>query len=292
MTSPSCCSFSCCLDINYLPAECPEIRRKDPCLKRHGRSTAQHDCQSEENKLHTYCFQNTFSSLTRLFDYDCHCLDCSRLALPSPSHSLPLILSLPPSLPPSLSLSLSMDADAVVTIREKNLLSRLLYPNPVCLLSVSGDHERNIMTVSWLTCIDNCGNFICSLNKKRHTVELLRKTKTFVLNVPVQGQESLVLAIGSATGRQCDKFELFDVPVVPIIGRVPEPAFYSGLEHGAQLYGAMTADSQGRAQRRRQQRDSQEQDENNRYPFLFPHFFALLELISRLCTTGFWRSRE
>ena len=49
--------------------------------------------------------------------------------------------------------------DAIVQV-DKNMLSRLLYPNPVCLLSVqSGDDDasrrRNVMTITWLTPINN-----------------------------------------------------------------------------------------------------------------------------------------
>lgn len=41
---------------------------------------------------------------------------------------------------------------------EKSMLSRLLYPNPVCLLAAcdgEDDAKRNIMTITWLTPINN-----------------------------------------------------------------------------------------------------------------------------------------
>lgn len=40
---------------------------------------------------------------------------------------------------------------------EKGMLSRVLYPNPVCLLSVwdAAQHKRNVMTITWLTPINN-----------------------------------------------------------------------------------------------------------------------------------------
>jgi hypothetical protein len=71
--------------------------------------------------------------------------------------------------------------------------------------------RRNVMTISWLTPIDNYGNFICSINKKRHTSELITETRKFVLNVPVHGQESLIVSIGSCSGRHGDKFDLLDL---------------------------------------------------------------------------------
>ncbi|KAI9015119.1 hypothetical protein BC832DRAFT_589575 [Gaertneriomyces semiglobifer] len=88
----------------------------------------------------------------------------------------------------------------------KHLLSRLLYPNPVCLLSVVAavpeaedpDHasrqwERNVMTISWLTPIDN------------------HHTDLFVLNVPAAGMEDLILNIGGCSGADVDKYATLNI---------------------------------------------------------------------------------
>ncbi|KAG1708099.1 hypothetical protein DVH05_024783 [Phytophthora capsici] len=99
---------------------------------------------------------------------------------------------------------------------DKGMLSRLLYPNPVCLLSVrsSDGNTRNLMTITWLTAINNQGGFICSLNATRHTANFMNQSGAiFVLNVPVRGMEELVLAIGGSTGANVDKFEEFNVAV-------------------------------------------------------------------------------
>ncbi|ETL88793.1 hypothetical protein L917_12171 [Phytophthora nicotianae] len=83
----------------------------------------------------------------------------------------------------------SMDWVAV----DKGMLSRLLYPNPVCLLS---------------------GGFICSMNATRYTANFMNQSgAVFVLNVPVRGMEELVLAIGSSTGADADKFEQLNIPI-------------------------------------------------------------------------------
>lgn len=56
-------------------------------------------------------------------------------------------------------------------VREKQLLSRLLYSNPVCVLAVSGDEEERqppaLMTISWLTATDNQGGFFLSISQRR-----------------------------------------------------------------------------------------------------------------------------
>ncbi|KAI8825853.1 phosphatidylinositide phosphatase SAC1like protein putative [Fimicolochytrium jonesii] len=119
---------------------------------------------------------------------------------------------------------------------QKHMLSRLLYPNPVCLLTVSarvpleatttettgeagdglGTWARNVMTISWLTAIDNQGHFVSSMNLNRHTWSLLQHTNTFVLNVPTLRSEELVLSIGSCSGKVKDKFEEFAIPICKI----------------------------------------------------------------------------
>ncbi|KAL4117880.1 hypothetical protein PRIC2_010209 [Phytophthora ramorum] len=102
------------------------------------------------------------------------------------------------------------------TAVDKGMLSRLLYPNPVCLLSVreANGHSRSLMTITWLTAINNQGGFICSMNATRHTAKLVGHSGAiFVLNVPVRGMEELVLAIGSSSSANVDKFAQFNVAV-------------------------------------------------------------------------------
>ena len=115
--------------------------------------------------------------------------------------------------------------ESVVKI-PKPQLSRLLYCNPVCILtmrdtnvmhatkSIKGIDERqlyNAMTISWLTPINNHGLFVCSMNSRRYTASLLAETKAgfdaennhaskFVLSVPTKRLEDLVLKIGSCSG--------------------------------------------------------------------------------------------
>ncbi|KAG3114264.1 hypothetical protein PI125_g6579 [Phytophthora idaei] len=106
----------------------------------------------------------------------------------------------------------SMDWVAV----DKGMLSRLLYPNPVCLLSVlsSDGNARSLMTITWLTAINNQGGFICSMNATRHTANFMNQSgAVFVLNVPVRGMEQLVLTIGSSTGANKDKFEQLNIAI-------------------------------------------------------------------------------
>ncbi|RHY58482.1 hypothetical protein DYB38_000499 [Aphanomyces astaci] len=57
---------------------------------------------------------------------------------------------------------------------ERNMLSRLLYPNPVCLLSVAdpSSNTRNVMTVTWLTPINNHKDCIAHILCRVHKVDV------------------------------------------------------------------------------------------------------------------------
>jgi hypothetical protein len=58
-------------------------------------------------------------------------------------------------------------------ILERQLLARMLYSNPVCILAVGGDsdsscrHPPAMMTISWLTATDNIGGFFFSISQRR-----------------------------------------------------------------------------------------------------------------------------
>eukprot|EP00667_Euglena_gracilis_P030891 EG_transcript_43616 len=81
--------------------------------------------------------------------------------------------------------------------------SRLLYANPVCLLTaVSDDGQQcGLMVLSWLTAINNYGLFFASINAGRYTAAVLmaKDTKSFVLSVPVHGMEGLLGRLGKCS---------------------------------------------------------------------------------------------
>eukprot|EP00471_Norrisiella_sphaerica_P005016 CAMPEP_0184485974 /NCGR_PEP_ID=MMETSP0113_2-20130426/7542_1 /TAXON_ID=91329 /ORGANISM="Norrisiella sphaerica, Strain BC52" /LENGTH=543 /DNA_ID=CAMNT_0026867661 /DNA_START=183 /DNA_END=1814 /DNA_ORIENTATION=- len=102
----------------------------------------------------------------------------------------------------------------VVTITDPRLMSRLLYPNPVCLLSVSPPGvAANVMTCSWLTPANNFGVFLLSINKRRHSALLLsrREGAEFVLSIPTHHIQDLVLNIGKKSGSRCDKIKELNI---------------------------------------------------------------------------------
>ena len=54
--------------------------------------------------------------------------------------------------------------------------------NPVCLLASRRPRGGavNLMTISWLTAVDNDGGFACSVNQNRHTATFLAANPTFM----------------------------------------------------------------------------------------------------------------
>ncbi len=93
----------------------------------------------------------------------------------------------------------------------RHLLSRLLYTNPVCFLSVAGVHKSeesvktNIMTLSWLTPTDNRGNFFFSIKRSRASAEPFMSKPTadrfFGLSIAVSGCEELLCRVGGISAR-------------------------------------------------------------------------------------------
>lgn len=111
-------------------------------------------------------------------------------------------------------------------VRNPQMRSRLLYTNPVCLLTtVAPDLALNCMVLSWLTCSDNAGGIICSVNSKRHSALALQLPQAkFTLSIPTHSMEEMVLGFGSRSGRDGDKMS--GVRTLPAVGEFPP-----GIDH-------------------------------------------------------------
>lgn len=93
-----------------------------------------------------------------------------------------------------------------IHIKNPQMISRLLYSNPVCILTTKDATKVNCMIISWLSCCDNAGGIIASVNKKRFSsIALQEPNAKFTLSIPTTGIEPLLLEIGSCTGAKVDK---------------------------------------------------------------------------------------
>ena len=100
-------------------------------------------------------------------------------------------------------------APAWLSVTEPRLRSRLLYPNPVCLLTtwgeVDGSWRKNVMTISWLTCLNNDADVLLSINARRHSAAAVLSGRAFGLSVPTSDLATMVLKIGACSGSKHDK---------------------------------------------------------------------------------------
>lgn len=113
--------------------------------------------------------------------------------------------------------SLSAATPPWTKLTKAKQFSRILYPNPVCLLGTwsiassvasSGSEavDRNVLVISWLTAVNNEGRLVLSINSSRYSTGLLKQSGFFSLSVPVEGMEQLICDVGGLSGRFGSKF--------------------------------------------------------------------------------------
>ena len=93
---------------------------------------------------------------------------------------------------------------------------RLLNHGPVCLVS-SAFHERsNVMAASWVIPLDfDPPKVLAVIDKNSYTRELIVASGEFALNLPYRSLADKVLAAGSVSGRDGDKFADLEIGVFP-----------------------------------------------------------------------------
>mmetsp|Transcript_9356 Transcript_9356/g.9172 ORF Transcript_9356/g.9172 Transcript_9356/m.9172 type:complete len:432 (+) Transcript_9356:107-1402(+) len=113
-----------------------------------------------------------------------------------------------------------------LTLLEDSSFSRLLYPNPVCFLTtidyknvaqieeskrLTDSNKKigglNVMTLSWITPVNNYGGFAFAIHKTRFSAANLLTSKKFTLSVATAQSKELVLAVGKSSGKMVNKFD-------------------------------------------------------------------------------------
>ena len=64
------------------------------------------------------------------------------------------------------------------------------------------DTDPAVMTISWLTPINNSGLFFCSVNGSRFTAQSLVEGAAFSLNIAVEGHEDILRKVGGCSGHE------------------------------------------------------------------------------------------
>ena len=88
----------------------------------------------------------------------------------------------------------------------------LLNHGPVTLVSSASGERRNVMAASWAMPLDfDPPKVAVVIDKTTLTRELIEASGEFVLNIPTRAIAEQVLAAGSASGREGDKFARFGI---------------------------------------------------------------------------------
>ena len=88
----------------------------------------------------------------------------------------------------------------------------LLNHGPVTLVSSAAGGRQNVMAASWAMPLDfDPPKVAVVIDKSTLTRELIEASGEFVLNIPTRAIAEQVLAAGSASGREGDKFARFGI---------------------------------------------------------------------------------
>lgn len=87
----------------------------------------------------------------------------------------------------------------------------LLEPGPVILVTTTDGKSQNIMTISWAMVIDFKPRFAIATGSWNHSYAALEKSRECVIAVPTVDLIDKVVGIGTCSGADTDKFEIFEL---------------------------------------------------------------------------------
>ena len=94
----------------------------------------------------------------------------------------------------------------------------LMEPGPVVLVTTNDEKKDNIMTISWTMVLDFTPVFAIITGEWNYSYAALRKTKECVISIPTVDMLEKVVAIGTCSGADTDKFTKFKL--TPVKGRI------------------------------------------------------------------------
>ncbi|MGY5875615.1 MAG: flavin reductase family protein [Candidatus Thorarchaeota archaeon] len=94
--------------------------------------------------------------------------------------------------------------------------STVLVPCPVVLLSVAGEGQPNIITLSWAANVcSRPPSVAVGIRPSRHSHKMVKDTGNFVLNIPSTELLDATEFCGTKSGREFDKFSECGLTPVP-----------------------------------------------------------------------------
>lgn len=98
----------------------------------------------------------------------------------------------------------------------------LLEPGPVVLVTTAAKGRPNIMTLSWQTMMEFEPPLVgCVISGRNFSFAALKATRECVINIPSVELAEQVVGCGNTSGRDVDKFELFDLTPLPAASVAP-----------------------------------------------------------------------
>lgn len=92
----------------------------------------------------------------------------------------------------------------------------LLNHGPTIMITSASGDKQNIMSAAWSTPLDfDPPKLIVIIDKGNYSKELIQASGEFAVLVPSKAQAKQVLEVGSATGREIDKFAAFNLTTLP-----------------------------------------------------------------------------
>lgn len=102
-------------------------------------------------------------------------------------------------------------------------VSGIIGSGPLLLVATSDGERRDVMTLAWHTMLDFSPPLVGIVMGADHfSRELLEKSGTCVLAIPGVDLAPLAVKVGTVSGRDLDKFALFDIRTAPATD-VPAP---------------------------------------------------------------------
>jgi flavin reductase (DIM6/NTAB) family NADH-FMN oxidoreductase RutF len=93
---------------------------------------------------------------------------------------------------------------------------RLLNHGPVTLISSAANGRRNVMAAAWTMPLDfSPPKVAIVVDKTSFTRELIEASGSFIINIPCARIAQSVLAVGSVSGREQDKFARLAIEALP-----------------------------------------------------------------------------
>jgi flavin reductase (DIM6/NTAB) family NADH-FMN oxidoreductase RutF len=94
----------------------------------------------------------------------------------------------------------------------------LMESGPVVLVTTRDGQKDNIMTISWTMVLDFTPEFAIVTGEWNHSFAALRKNREGVIAIPTVDMLDKVVAIGTCSGADTDKFAKFKL--TPVQGKV------------------------------------------------------------------------